>query len=119
MLARRVSVGVKKQKKPAKKRAIKPTNQPLRSFEQSPAANGGGYLQKSAYGGFLPPGCGSKNKKPGDTYFRGFTTIIGSKRLAFVFGKGTRVSTWISSPEVLSTPCSSAERIKFHNARAL
>ena len=41
--------------------------------------------------------------KPGDTYFRGFTTIIGSKRLAFVFGMGTRVSTWIWSPEKRST----------------
>ena len=56
-------------------------------------------------------------KQPGDTYFRGFSTIIGSKRLAFVFGKGTRVSTWIWSPENLATPYSRAVR-SFHKCFA-
>ena len=37
--------------------------------------------------------------KNGDTYFRAFGTIIGSKSLTAVFGKGTGVTFSIWSPK--------------------
>ena len=38
------------------------------------------------------------HKKPGDTYFRAFGTIIGLKGLTTVFGMGTGVALSIWSP---------------------
>jgi hypothetical protein len=40
----------------------------------------------------------SAHKKPGDTYFRAFGTIIGSESLTTVFGMGTGVAFPIYSP---------------------
>ena len=40
----------------------------------------------------------SAHKKPGDTYFRAFGTIIGLKGLTTVFGMGTGVALSIYSP---------------------
>ena len=46
-----------------------------------------------------PPHLCERIKKSGDTYFRTFGTIIGSKSLTSVFDMGTGVAFWIWSPE--------------------
>ena len=51
---------------------------------------------------FSPAGGEKRAPKPGDTYFRSFSTIIGSESLTSVFGMGTGGSFRISSPDTRS-----------------